>query len=98
MRDFRGRWESEQLSASYRVNVGRYASLEAIPGSRWLYALQRGRNGADFLRIIDGRTGISTIPDLDVGLIESLDEGPSVGHSLEPNRILIGFANKNDDE
>jgi hypothetical protein len=98
MRDLRSRWESEQLSASHRVNVGRYASLEAIPGSRWLYALQRGRKGAYFLRIIDGKTGISTIQDLDVGPVASMYDELSVGYSLEPNRILIGCSNSDDDE
>jgi hypothetical protein len=98
MRDFRSRWDSEQVSASHRVNVGRYTSLEAIPGSRWLYALQHGINGADIFRIIDGKTGVSTILDLDAGPIADLEEGQSIGYSLEPNRILIGCTNKNGEE
>jgi hypothetical protein len=98
MRDFRGRWESERVNASHRVNIGRYASLEGIPGSIWLYAFERGSNTADFLKIIDGKTGICTIQDLDVGPVESLYDDQSVGYSLEPNRILIGCTNNNDDE
>jgi hypothetical protein len=97
MRDFRGRWGSEQVSSSHRVHVGRYDSLEGIPGSRWLYAIQHGINGADFLRIIDGKTGISTIEDLDVGPIEDLENGKSVGYSVEPNRVFIGCASENDE-
>jgi hypothetical protein len=93
MRDFRSRWESEQVSASHRVNIGRYAWLEAIPGSRWLYALQRGINGTNFLKIIDGKTGICAIQDLDVGPIDWLQEELCVGYSFEPNHIFIGFAN-----
>jgi hypothetical protein len=71
--------------------------LEGVPGSRWLYALQRGKNGANFIRIIDGKTGISTIQDLDAGPIADLDGNISVGYSLEPNRIIIGCSSENDE-
>jgi hypothetical protein len=98
MRDFRSNWASEHVSASHRVNVGRYTALEAIPGSRWLCAFQYGRNGAGFVRIVDGKTGISTVQDLDVGSIGSVVAPQFVGCSLEPNRILMGCTEEDYDE
>ena len=96
MRDFRNRWDSDQVSASRRVHVGRYDSLESIPGSRWLYAFPYDRNYAS-IRIVDGKTGMYTMQDLDVDPIGPTYASAPVVYSLEPNRILIGDAVENEE-
>lgn len=71
--------------------------MESIPGSRWLYAFRDHINDGSAVGIVDGKTGMSTIQDLDVGPIGPTYAAPLVVYSLEPNRILIGGSGENDE-
>jgi hypothetical protein len=98
MRNFRSRWGSEQVSASPRVSVGRHTIVRSIPGSRWLYAFQTGINDDGVVVIVDGKTGMSAMQDVDVSPIGSPHAAPPpIVYSLEPNRILLGGFGENDE-
>lgn len=93
MRNFKDRWNSERVRATHRVHLGRYNSLVVIPGSRWLYNFHHDTS----IGIVDGKTGMSTMQELDVGPVEATyTEQLPVACSLEPNRILMGGSGEDD--
>lgn len=100
MRRYRDNWQSKTPVVKYRVvAIAEAESIQGIPGTQWLYSLERDYN-SQVVYFIDGRTGHKTAKGIDIfppGTNTNKGNKSPVVISLEPDEILIGTSGEYDE-